>query len=101
MYVMRLQREYDAWAFMGLMQSKLMLFLYRVSNQGESRVIPQIKASKLQLLPFPMSSAPESLIADISRLVKKIYALNSQLAHSKNLMTGKKLVDRLTLSTTR
>lgn len=38
---------------MALMHSKVFLFLYRVSNQGESRVIPQIKAAKLQTLPFP------------------------------------------------
>ncbi len=84
MYVMRLQDEHDPWAFMGILQSKLMLFLYRVSNQGESRVIPQIKASKLQPLPFPMASAPECLIADISCSVRTMYDLNSQLAHSRN-----------------
>jgi hypothetical protein len=53
MYVFRPKEGTDPWALMALMHSKVFLFLYRVSNQGESRVIPQIKAAKLQTLPFP------------------------------------------------
>jgi adenine-specific DNA-methyltransferase len=53
MYVFRIAEHIDPMAFMAVMHSKCFLFLYRVSNQGEGRVIPQVKASKLEPLPFP------------------------------------------------
>jgi len=53
MYVFRIAEDLDPMAFMAIMQSKCFLFLYQLSNQGEGRVIPQVKASKLQSLPFP------------------------------------------------
>ena len=53
MYVFRAPPEVDPYVLMGVLQSRAFLFLYRVANQGESRVIPQVKASKLQELPVP------------------------------------------------
>ena len=53
MYVFRPKEGIDPWGLMALMHSRVFLFLYQVSNQGEGRVIPQIKAAKLQTLPFP------------------------------------------------
>ncbi len=53
MYVFGVKPDVDSWAAMAVLQSKLFLFLYRVSNQGESRVIPQVKAAKLYGIPFP------------------------------------------------
>lgn len=53
MYVFGLPNNWDVWTLMAIMQSKLFLFLYRTANQGESRVIPQVKASKLSTLPMP------------------------------------------------
>ncbi|MEK6278842.1 MAG: TaqI-like C-terminal specificity domain-containing protein [Acidobacteriota bacterium] len=53
MYVFRAPKGWDPWHLIAIMQSKLFLFLYRTANQGESRVIPQIKASKLETLPVP------------------------------------------------
>jgi hypothetical protein len=53
MYVFQPKHGVSAKALMGILQSKLFLFLYRVSNQGEARVIPQIKAAKLEPLPIP------------------------------------------------
>jgi hypothetical protein len=53
MYVFRIEESLDPLAFMAVLQSKPFLFLYRIANQGESRVIPQVKASKLYDLPFP------------------------------------------------
>jgi len=46
------------WQFvLGVMQSIAFLFFYRVSNQGEGRVIPQVKAVKLNDIPFPAFDA--------------------------------------------
>lgn len=53
MYVFKVLPALDYLAVMAILQSKAFLFLYRVANQGESRVIPQVKASKLDSLPFP------------------------------------------------
>jgi hypothetical protein len=39
---------------MGLMQSKPFANFYRLANQGDTRVIPQIKATKLLEVPIPM-----------------------------------------------
>jgi hypothetical protein len=54
MYVFQLNTKYSPLAALGILQSRLFLYLYRVANQGESRVIPQVKASKLNDLPFPI-----------------------------------------------
>ena len=61
MYVFALKEEINPWAFMAVMHSSTMLFLYRVSNLGDGRVIPQVKASKLQTLPFPKLTANKAL----------------------------------------
>ena len=53
MYVFRPLPEYSPAAVIAVMQSRAFGFLYRVANQGESRVIPQVKASKLEPLPIP------------------------------------------------
>jgi adenine-specific DNA-methyltransferase len=53
MYVFSTKRHIDPRLVLAVLQSKAFLFLYRVSNQGELRVIPQVKASKLDSLPFP------------------------------------------------
>ncbi len=53
MYVFRPLPEYSPAAVIAVMQSRTFDFLYRVANQGESRVIPQVKASKLEPLPIP------------------------------------------------
>lgn len=77
MYLFRLLPGIDARAALGILHSRLFLFLYRISNQGESRVIPQIKAAKLEPLPFPdltlESSKPQ--VQQLSQLVEKMYAL--------------------------
>lgn len=74
MYVFALKSGIDPWAFMAVMHSSTMLFLYRVSNQGEGRVIPQVKASKLQTLPFPKLTAnktlQENLAADCQAMIE-------------------------------
>ena len=53
MFVFSVKKGIDPAAVSAVMQSRPFLFFYRVSNQGESRVIPQLKAAKLQTLPFP------------------------------------------------
>jgi len=76
---------------MAIMQSKLFLFLYRVSNQGESRVIPQVKASKLESLPFPVCDKPYALLTNLSNHCRQMYDCYrahavAKTPHEKSLM---------------
>jgi hypothetical protein len=91
MYVMSLRDEYDPWAFMAILQSRMFLFVYRVSNQGESRVIPQIKASKLQPLPCPPAETSEPVACELSRLCQQMFALNSELRGCRHPYDGARL----------
>jgi hypothetical protein len=68
---------------MAVLQSNTFLFLYRVANQGESRVIPQIKASKLQGLPFPTWRTPEPVWAELRKRCRDIIGLHEQLDRAK------------------
>jgi adenine-specific DNA-methyltransferase len=84
MYIFAVRADVDPWAFMAIAQSKPFLFLYRVSNQGESRVIPQIKASKLQPLPFPLANAPADSIEHLSTLCKRMLEINAGAQNCRN-----------------
>jgi type I restriction-modification system DNA methylase subunit len=74
MYVFQTKRGLDPWAVMAVLHSSTLLYLYRVSNQGEARVIPQVKASKLGMLPFPdltkKKALQKSLSADCKALIE-------------------------------
>ncbi len=74
MYVFRASGDVLPWALMAIMQSKVFLFLYRTANQGESRVIPQVKAAKLYELPFPNASAVAA--SPLAGLAKQLTRLN-------------------------
>jgi type I restriction-modification system DNA methylase subunit len=81
MYVFRLKPNISVKAVLGILQSRLFAFLYRVSNQSESRVIPQIKAAKLEPLPFPdLSKSVDRARQDkLVGLVDKMLALTPKL----------------------
>jgi hypothetical protein len=85
MYVFSLlpERQPELWAFMAILQSKLFLVLYRVSNQGESRVIPQVKASKLQSLPYPVYEYPSTIVDELDRLCQEMFRLHRSMAIAK------------------
>jgi hypothetical protein len=83
MYVFRTVAGVDAWALMAIMQSRLFLFLYRVSNQGESRVIPQVKASKLGSLPFPACDRPQPVLAKLNARCRQMYELHQREAAAR------------------
>lgn len=86
MYVFRPKTGLDPLGVMAVMQSKTFLYLYRLANQGESRVIPQIKAAKLHTLPFPSAgSITESKVASKA---KRLTALNKALAESVSERTS-------------
>ena len=58
---------------LGILHSKLFNFLYWVSIQGEQRVIPQIKASKLYGLPFPLPDLSKSGVkASYKKFIKLV-----------------------------
>jgi hypothetical protein len=74
MYVFKLKPQVNVKAALGILHSKLFLFLYRISNQGEARVIPQIKAAKLEPLPFPNlattdKSRHDKLVVQVDKLL--------------------------------
>jgi len=79
MYVFHIKNDFDPWAFMAIMHSKLFLFLYRIANQGESRVIPQIKASKLAEIPFTAIKATDPIISKLSLKCIEIISLRKKL----------------------
>jgi hypothetical protein len=83
MYLFTLASQYDPLAVMAILQSKMFLFLYRVANQGESRVIPQVKASKLETLPYPSSDPSHPIFFKLSRLSENMLSLHKQLAATK------------------
>jgi hypothetical protein len=83
MYVFRLLPEHDPWACLAILQSRLFLFCYRVANQGELRVIPQIKASKLHTLPYPAYELSDPDLAKLAQFSKEMITFNKLLAAAK------------------
>jgi type I restriction-modification system DNA methylase subunit len=83
MYVFHAPNDCDAWAFIAIMQSKLFLFLYRTSNQGESRIIPQVKASKLEALPFPSCYSSRPNTERLTKLAIQLLEGKKRLAAAK------------------
>lgn len=91
MYVFRLKPEVDPTLCLAIMQSRLFLFLYRTANQGESRVIPQVKASKLYDLPFPDCLTMKTQREQVREEVKHITSLQrrvdgSRTAHERKIV---------------
>ncbi|MGA2381913.1 MAG: N-6 DNA methylase [Gemmatimonadales bacterium] len=83
MYVFRPRSGVDPLVMMAVMQSKPFLFLYRVANEGESRVIPQVKASKLSSLPVPALSLKDRRVGDIRGKVNRLFELNGQMIRAR------------------
>jgi adenine-specific DNA-methyltransferase len=84
MYVFSTKQNIDPWGLMAIFHSKLFLFLYRVANQGESRVIPQVKASKLNSLPIPKSIiSDKGRIASLSQFSIRMIDLNDKIKDAK------------------
>jgi len=73
MYVFRLRTNYDPYTCMAMLQSRLFLFLYRVANQGELRVIPQVKASKLYDLPYPVTVTRDDHLSELARTMLSLH----------------------------
>ena len=83
MYVFRPPENWDARTLMAVMQSKLFLLLYRTANQGESRVIPQVKASKLETLPLPVCNSSHPLSKQLHDRSIKMLDMKTQLAKAQ------------------
>lgn len=84
MYIFTPKPNLCPWAFMAMMQSALFLFLYRLANQGESRVIPQIKASKLDTIPFPDLQAGSPKVKQLAGMCKAMLSAKKQLAAARS-----------------
>jgi len=77
MYLFAVRPEYDPWSLMAVLHSRLFLFLYGVANQGEGRVIPQVKASKLGELPVPAPDRMPAKMGQLRELCKRLIAANA------------------------
>jgi hypothetical protein len=84
MYVFTPKPGLCPWAFMAVMQSALFLFLYRLANQGESRVIPQIKASKLDTIPIPDLQGDDPKVKRLAELCEGMLAAKKQLSGAQS-----------------
>jgi type I restriction-modification system DNA methylase subunit len=83
MYIFATRPRYDPYALMAVLQSKLFLFLYRTSNQGDARVIPQVKASRLEPLPFPDDFLASPITQKLSVSSQLMYQLRKRLSAAK------------------
>lgn len=79
MYLFRLKGAHRPLACMAVLHSRTFLFFYRVSNQGESRVIPQIKAEKLKVLPYPKAKDDDQKWEKLEELGKKLVECHKDL----------------------
>ncbi len=88
MYVFRLRTGCDPYTCMAIVQSQLFLFLYRVANQGESRVIPQVKASKLYDLPYPTAVTCDEHLGDLAQTMVSLHERHAQVRteHEKEVL---------------
>ncbi len=85
MYVFKIKLEFNPMVCMAVFSSKAFLFFYRIANQGESRVIPQVKAAKLYSLPYPKIELPKQKAQHdkIIFFVEQIQELHKRLAKAK------------------
>ncbi|MGA2770140.1 MAG: N-6 DNA methylase [Bryobacteraceae bacterium] len=100
MYLFAVTPEYDPWALMAVLHSKVFLFLYRVANQGEGRVIPQVKASKLQELPVPAPNRMPAEMKQLRQLSQRLIALNAAQGKEAAPLVAERL-ERQKMSITR
>lgn len=84
LYVFRTRPGFQPDLVLSVMQSEPFLFFYRVANQNESRVIPQIKAAKLETIPFPTSVVGTETEAELVRLSQRAYELTSAMGDAES-----------------
>jgi hypothetical protein len=83
MYVFTIQKGINPIACLAVFSSKLFLFMYQISNQGESMVIPQIKATKLNFIPFPKLESEDARVGLLESLANKMQSLNKELTKAR------------------
>ena len=75
MYVFAPRKAVPAEYLLGLMQSKPFADFYRLANQGDARVIPQIKATKLLEVPISKWNKDDPLHKEVISTVKALLKL--------------------------
>jgi len=83
MYVFRPLPEVDAISLMAVMQSSVFHALYSIANQGEGRVIPQVKATKLHEIPVPEALLNHGSRRELNEIVQTLGAVNGLLKREK------------------
>jgi adenine-specific DNA-methyltransferase len=79
MYLFAPPEGHDPRICLAILQSRLFLYLYRVSNQGEQRVIPQVKATKLGALPYPVGAVGLAAALGLPESVDRLVDLHAQI----------------------
>jgi hypothetical protein len=93
MYVFHIHEDFDPWAILGLIHSNIFLFLYKVSNQGDARVIPQVKASKLSTIPVPTRAFFSSTARKLADCTQKLCSITRDIANLPSQTIGSKTTD--------
>jgi len=88
MFVFKVKKTIDPNVVLAVLQSRPFLFFYRVANQGESRVIPQLKAAKLEPLPFPKLASSDAFAKRFAGLVAKAQEIVAVEAQSEKDKTA-------------
>jgi len=102
MYVLHPKPEIDPASLLAVMESRTFLFLYRVANQSEARVIPQVKAAKLGELPVPLSACSgNGGDKRLRRIARDLLQLRREAAERDRADSqGKERIERLVHSLT-
>jgi hypothetical protein len=97
MYVFGVRTGIPVEFVLGIMQSTAFLEFYRIGNQGDGRVIPQVKATKLMEVPFPRWDPTDEVHKAIVSTVKALMALSASEAAgvTRNLAAQRRKLDRL------
>lgn len=81
----------------GIMQSSTFLKFYQLANQGDGRVIPQIKATKLMDVPFPEWDSMDDLHQSIVTVTKALMALaeSTAVGAERSFVAQRRELDRV------
>jgi hypothetical protein len=80
LFVFKTKAGVNEKVILAILQSKVFQFLYDTAIQGGQRIIPQVKAVYLNVLPFPNIEKSQT---EIIKLVDQLLKLNEEKANTK------------------
>jgi len=97
LYVIHPIPSIDPSCLLAVMESRVFLFLYRMANQSEARVIPQVKAAKLGDLPLPLNACRKvGGNVELLRCAQDILQLRAEISGSTEREREERLIRSLT-----